>query len=207
MKGGTKIFTVLLILATMTLLCPQMSKALTMDQNPQIADSDNDDLTDYQESQVYHTDPNNPDTDGDGYNDGHEVTAGYDPNMPHDKVKLEKTITVTLSGQTLTYSLGPYNLKTFAISSGDSKHRTPKGTYSILEKKPSVLYKGPGYYYPNTKWNLKFKLSKLGNYYIHGAYWHNKFGIPVSHGCINVSYANMENLYNWADVGTKIIIQ
>lgn len=29
----------------------------------------------------------------------------------------------------------------------------------------------------------------------------------MSHGCVNVSYADMEKLYNWADEGTKIIIE
>ncbi len=43
-------------------------------------DSDSDGLTDYQEINVYHTDPYNPDTDGDGYLDGAEVSGGYNPN-------------------------------------------------------------------------------------------------------------------------------
>lgn len=41
-------------------------------------DSDNDGLTSAQEAQ-YGTDPNNPDTDGDGFKDGDEVSAGYNP--------------------------------------------------------------------------------------------------------------------------------
>jgi hypothetical protein len=45
-------------------------------------DSDNDGLTDYEEKQIYKTDPFNPDTDGDGYSDGREVKNGYDPNNP-----------------------------------------------------------------------------------------------------------------------------
>ena len=28
----------------------------------------------------------------------------------------------------------------------------------------------------------------------------------MSHGCVNVSYANMEPLYWWAQVGTKVLI-
>lgn len=42
-------------------------------------DSDNDGLSDYEEINVYDTDPENEDTDGDGYLDGEEVEAGYDP--------------------------------------------------------------------------------------------------------------------------------
>jgi outer membrane protein OmpA-like peptidoglycan-associated protein len=39
----------------------------------QLADSDNDGLTDIEEIMIYHSDPNNPDTDGDGIPDGDEV--------------------------------------------------------------------------------------------------------------------------------------
>lgn len=45
------------------------------------ADPDNDGLTNPQEQQ-YGTNQNNPDTDGDGYNDGDEVKAGYNPLGP-----------------------------------------------------------------------------------------------------------------------------
>jgi hypothetical protein len=42
-------------------------------------DSDDDGLSDYDEINIHGTDPNNPDTDGDGYLDGVEVENGYDP--------------------------------------------------------------------------------------------------------------------------------
>jgi len=45
----------------------------------QAVDSDHDGLTDYQEINIYHTDPNKWDTDGDGYGDGYEVWNGYSP--------------------------------------------------------------------------------------------------------------------------------
>ncbi len=43
-------------------------------------DLDNDGLTDNEELFIYNTDPENPDSDGDGYLDGAEVDNGYDPN-------------------------------------------------------------------------------------------------------------------------------
>lgn len=42
-------------------------------------DSDNDGLKDWQEMQIYNSDPCKADTDGDGYLDDEEVTSGYDP--------------------------------------------------------------------------------------------------------------------------------
>ena len=113
-----------------------------------------------------------------------------------------KRIVVDLKEQRLTYYDGDVEQGSFLISSGVRGKETPTGTFYVLKKIPVKLYKGPGYYLPNTKWNLNF----LPGYYIHGAYWHNNFGHPMSHGCINVSYKNMEGLYNWADVGTQIII-
>lgn len=43
-------------------------------------DTDKDGLSDKLEIEVWKTDPTNPDTDGDGYNDGEEVIRGFNPN-------------------------------------------------------------------------------------------------------------------------------
>lgn len=44
-----------------------------------LSDTDLDALSDWDEVKVYHSDPLNPDTDGDGYVDGSEVKKGYSP--------------------------------------------------------------------------------------------------------------------------------
>jgi hypothetical protein len=57
------------------------TSALTHDGLPpgaSVIDSDHDGLTDTEEA-VFGTDPNKPDTDGDGYSDGAEVLGLYDP--------------------------------------------------------------------------------------------------------------------------------
>ncbi len=191
----------LLFVICAVLLLPVRAKALDLN-----GDSDHDGLTDVQELEIYHTDPSRADTDNDGYADGEEVKYNYDPNSPQDD-KLEKHIDVNLKTQSLTYSLGPYLLKTIKVSTGDRLHPTPAGEYSIILKKPLVTYKGANYFFPNTRWNMMFKRGSLGNLYIHGAYWHNKFGQRMSHGCVNVSYQDMESLYNWTDDGTKVVIK
>lgn len=169
-------------------------------------DADNDGLSDYEEINIYRSNPFLPDTDEDGYNDGTEIKYNYDLNKSFDD-KLEKIIGISIKDQTLTYSLGHYAIKTIKISSGLPRTPTPTGEFTILKKPAFVTYKGPGYFYPNTRWNMLFKTSSRGGYYIHGAYWHNNFGKPMSHGCVNVSYADVEALYNWADEGTKVIIE
>lgn len=168
-------------------------------------DSDSDGLNDDWELKL-NTGLLNPDSDGDGYHDGEEVLNGYDPLQPRP-IKVEKKITVHLAQQRLAYTFGGIELDNFLISSGVARMPTPKGAFSVLQKFPVKRYLGPNYDYPNTKWNLHFATGRLGRFYIHGAYWHNKFGTPMSHGCVNVAYANMERLYDWAQVGTSVVIE
>lgn len=189
----TKIF----IIISVIFLFPLTSKALMFD-------TDGDGLTDEQEVNIFKTDPTNKDSDGDGYEDGNEVRDSYDPSK-NESTKIPKSIVVDISEQKLTYFLGNFAISSFKISSGKN-NSTPLGQFKVLKKRPLVNYVGSDYNFPNTKWNLLFKYNKAGNYYIHGVYWHTDFGKPVSHGCVNVSYDDMENLYNWADEGTKINI-
>ena len=46
-----------------------------------LPDTDGDGLTDDDETNIYGTDPNDPDSDDDGLDDGEEVAFGSDPNM------------------------------------------------------------------------------------------------------------------------------
>ena len=168
-------------------------------------DSDNDGVFDSWEIRLG-LDFLNPDTDSDGYNDGIEINNGYNP-ASNNPEKLGKEIKVDLTAQTLAYYFNNIELGKFLISSGISSMPTPKGEFSILDKVPSKNYGGTGFnfYYPDTKWNLHFTTGRW-RYYIHGAYWHNNFGRPMSHGCINVPYSEMERLYGFTQVGTKVEI-
>jgi lipoprotein-anchoring transpeptidase ErfK/SrfK len=131
--------------------------------------------------------------------------AGYNP-LSTDNIKIEKLIKVSLAKQQLDYYFGDKLFGSFPISSGVKSMPSPVGEFKVLDKVPVKFYSGANYSYPNTKWNLHFYTKKY-RYYIHGAYWHNNFGKPMSHGCINVAYENMEPLYAWAQIDTKIIIE
>lgn len=150
----------------------------------------------------------NPDSDGDLFLDGTEVAAGFDP-ISLEPVKLEKLIRVDDKNLTLTYSFGGRDLDTIPVSTGKPGMPTPRGEFTILDKIPVKHYGGPGFDLPNTKWNLLFTRSSSGlGYYIHGAYWHNLFGkARVSHGCVNVRYADMERLYFWTQQGTRVVVE
>ncbi len=99
-----------------------------------------------------------------------------------------------------------------SISTGLELTPTPRGTFTIYKKTPSRYMQGPlqylagsGYYdLPGVPWNLYF--TEHGAV-IHGAYWHNSFGSPYSHGCVNLSPENAEKLYLWAELGTEVLVR
>ncbi|MCX6780530.1 MAG: L,D-transpeptidase [Candidatus Magasanikbacteria bacterium] len=146
------------------------------------------------------------DSDGDGYSDAQELQDGYDP-FDSAPIKLPKTIHVSIAKQRLQYFTGKYLVKEIKVSTGVKGKPTPRGTFTIEKKVPLIHYFGKGYDFPNTKWNMRFKFNKGGSYYIHGAYWHNNFGHPMSHGCVNVAYADMGPLYEWTPTSTPVIIE
>ena len=53
---------------------------------------------------------------------------------------------------------------------------------------------GPGYYLSGVPHIMYF----YGNFALHGAYWHDKWGTPTSHGCVNVNLEDAKWLYEWA---------
>lgn len=102
----------------------------------------------------------------------------------------------------------------FLISSG-KYDRTPNGTFTIWSKVRSQRMKGGsralGTYYdlPNVPYVLFFynqDVSKSLGYSFHGTYWHNNFGTPMSHGCINMKTSDAAIVYQWATVGTQVTI-
>lgn len=113
----------------------------------------------------------------------------------------EKWIDINLSRQTLTAYVGQTPVFTAVVSTGTSRTPTVVGTYSIYVKYLSTPMSGPGYYLPNVPYTMYF----YRGYGIHGTYWHNNFGTPMSHGCVNMRTSDAQWLYNWAPVGTKVV--
>lgn len=169
-------------------------------QAVEIIDNDKDGLSDELEQKLG-TDPNNPDTDGDGYPDGIEVANGFNPLVGDRNKDVERRVEVDLSTQQMKYFFNGVEVGQVPVSTGKKGTETPVGEYKIFRKVPVVHYKGPGYDLPNTKWNLEFKKT----FYLHGAYWHKQFGIrPMSHGCVNIGYVDAEKVYKFLQVGDSV---
>jgi lipoprotein-anchoring transpeptidase ErfK/SrfK len=113
-----------------------------------------------------------------------------------------KWIEVILSKQRLIAWQNGRAVMSSAISSGVRRTPTRKGVFTIKRKYRAVRMAGPGYNLPRVPWTMYYS----GSYAIHGAYWHNRFGTPMSHGCINLPVAFAGRLYAWAPVGTTVVI-
>jgi len=110
-------------------------------------------------------------------------------------------VDINLSEQTLYAFEGNKLVNQFLVSTGLTGP-TPTGEFSVYAKDRSTLMDGPGYYLPNVEWVSWFS----GDYSIHGTYWHNNFGNPMSHGCVNASNGDAEWLFGWDEVGTPVYI-
>jgi len=109
-------------------------------------------------------------------------------------------IDVDLSEQRVTAYEGSNAVKEFIVSTGTSAHPTVTGQFRIYVKLKSTAMAGPGYYLPGVPFTMYF----YKGYSLHGTYWHNNFGVPMSHGCVNMFTPDAEWLFNWASVGTLV---
>lgn len=111
-----------------------------------------------------------------------------------------KWIEVDLSDQMLYAWEGKTLVASFVVSTGAAPYRTITGSYPIYEKHRKANMWGPGYFFPDVPYTMYFHKG----YGIHGTYWHNNFGTPMSHGCVNMSIPDAEWLYYWAPIGTSV---
>lgn len=119
----------------------------------------------------------------------------------------EKRIMIDLTTQHLYAKEGDRTVMDFLVSTG-KWGKTPTGTFTIWIKLRYTRMVGGnkalGTYYnlPNVPYTMYFynaSVPKTMGYGVHGAYWHNNFGHPMSHGCINMREADVAKLFYWAD--------
>ncbi len=121
----------------------------------------------------------------------------------------EESIPIDLSGRWIDINLSEQVLyayddqtvvASFLVSTGTSAHPTVTGQYKVYVKYRYTDMSGPGYYLPDVPYTMYF----YSGYGIHGTYWHDNFGTPMSHGCVNMRTSDAEWLFNWSSVGTVV---
>lgn len=112
----------------------------------------------------------------------------------------EKWIDVDLTNQRLVAYEGDTAVYWVTVSTGLADTPTVTGQYRTYVKYEAQTMFGPGYYLPDVPYVMYFYLG----YAIHGTYWHNNFGRPMSHGCVNTPTPDAKWLFDWAPVGTLV---
>jgi lipoprotein-anchoring transpeptidase ErfK/SrfK len=109
-------------------------------------------------------------------------------------------IDVDLTRQMVTAYEGATPVRAVAVSTGLPSTPTPVGQFRIWVKFRYDDMEGPGYYLRDVPYTMYFH----DGYGLHGTYWHNNFGHPMSHGCVNLPTPEAEWLFHWAEVGTLV---
>lgn len=130
-----------------------------------------------------------------------DVEIGPDGYPLYSVIPTEgKWISVDLDHQRTFAWEGNKLIKSFLISSGKARTPTVTGVFRIWGKIAAQRMEGgsraAGDYYnlPNVQWVQYF----YQDYSFHGTYWHNNFGTPMSHGCVNMTNADAKWLFDWA---------
>lgn len=138
------------------------------------------------------------------------VNAPANPPAPGNSAPAPtdgKWIDINISTQTITAYQGNTPVKSVLVSTGVSWHPTPIGHYKIYMKIQSQTMSGgvgaEAYYLPGVPWVMYF----AGANAIHGTYWHHNFGHPMSHGCVNLTIDDAHWFYDWAEIGTPVIVR
>lgn len=120
-----------------------------------------------------------------------------------------KYIDINLAQQVMTTFEDGRPINSYLVSSGKNGMNTPVGTHQIYNKHPRPWSNKYGLYMPN--W---MAITSDGAYGIHelpewpGGYkeGENHLGTPVSHGCVRLGVGPSRTVYDWAEIGTPVIV-
>ncbi len=97
------------------------------------------------------------------------------------------------------------------ISTGKPYMLTPRGEFKVNRKYISrhmgfgALTDDPGAYeLVGVPWVSFFHTSGVA---FHGTYWHDNFGVPMSHGCINMRVEDARWIFRWSNPAFSALIK
>jgi len=129
------------------------------------------------------------------------IPGGSSGSPAPDAPTSGRWIDVNLSTQTLTAYEGSVPAFSAVVSTGLPSTPTVVGQFRIWIKLRYDDMSGPGYSLRDVPYVMYF----YRGYGLHGTYWHNNFGTPMSHGCVNLRNSDAGWLFNWASVGTLVV--
>jgi LysM repeat protein len=134
------------------------------------------------------------------------VSAQTPPNIvPAPPTLLEgKQVVVDLSDQMVYAYQDGALLRSVLVSTGLPATPTVQGDYRVYHILEAQRMVGPGYDLPGVPYVMYF----YQGYALHGTYWHNNFGQPMSHGCVNLPTPEAEWFFrNFVELGTAVHVR
>jgi len=124
-------------------------------------------------------------------------------DIPSPTITVGRQVVVDLSTQmTYAYEDGVL-LYSSLVSTGLPATPTVIGDFQVWHRTRSQTMTGPGYSLDNVEFVQYF----YQGYGLHGTYWHNNFGQPMSHGCVNMTNPDAEWFYNFGYIGLPVHVQ
>ncbi|MBN2385885.1 MAG: L,D-transpeptidase [Anaerolineales bacterium] len=125
-----------------------------------------------------------------------EELAPLAPEVPNAQKRIEVSL-----GEQIVYAYEGERMVFFARASSGFRVRegvyaTPAGRFTTFRKRPSRHMAGTGYDLPGVPWVSYINDNGVS---FHGTYWHNDYGRPRSHGCINLTPQAAKWLYLWTE--------
>jgi lipoprotein-anchoring transpeptidase ErfK/SrfK len=131
------------------------------------------------------------------------LPVGTPPTPPAAVVLTGKSVIVDLSDSyAYAYVNGVLQFQSIA-STGLWATPTVQGDFNVYLMYESQTMSGPGYYLTGVPYVAYF----YQGYALHGTYWHNNFGQPMSHGCVNLPTENAKLFYEFVEIGTPVRVQ
>lgn len=110
----------------------------------------------------------------------------------------EKWFDVDLDEQTLVAYEGERPVFATLVSTGKYQHATPTGVARIASKHEAAAMtsekEGSVYSVADVPWTMYYDR----DFALHTSYWHDGFGSPRSHGCVNLSPRDARRLFQWS---------
>jgi hypothetical protein len=121
---------------------------------------------------------------------------------PINPEAVDKRVVIDLKRQTLSCYEGVQEVFFCRVSTGIEIGSTPIGSHRISRKYISLQMSGSGsggtgagYDLPGIGWTSIFV---TGGVAIHATVWHNEFGFPRSHGCVNCLPEDAKWIFRWS---------
>lgn len=124
------------------------------------------------------------------------ISPSVSPRLKRIEVRLREQLVLAYEGKRVVFATRAATGAILRVGT----YTTPVGRFSTYHKRPSRHMAAgdltaSGFDLPGVPWVLYIKDNGVS---LHGTYWHNDFGRPRSHGCVNLSPAAAKWLYRWS---------